>query len=97
MRLRDLVVLAGLAGVLLYAVGHLPSRGDPAAPAHLRTSPAGTPGAGTYYLEHALDHAATPNVVTVVLADYRALDTLGETFVVFTGGVACLLILRRRA
>ncbi len=97
MSLRNLFVLAGLAAVLLYAVGHLPDRGDPAAPAHRRISPAGTPGAGAYYLEHALEDAATPNVVTVILADYRALDTLGETFVVFTGGVACLLILRRRA
>ena len=96
MKLRHALVLAGLAAVLLYAVGHLPSRGDPAAPAHRRTSPAGTPGAGTYYLEHALEDAATPNVVTVVLADYRSVDTLGETFVVFTGGIACLLILRRR-
>ena len=97
MRLRNALVLAGLAAVLLYAVGHLPDRGDPAAPAHWRTSPAGTPGAGTYYLEHALEDAATPNVVTAVLADYRGLDTLGETFVVFTGGIACLLILRRRS
>ncbi len=96
MRLRDLLVLAGLAAVLLYAVGHLPDRGDPAAPAHRRTSPVGTPGAGTYYLEHALEDAATPNVVTVVLADYRSMDTLGETLVVFTGGIACVLILRRR-
>ncbi len=97
MNLRNALVLVGLAAVLLYAVGHLPSRGDPDAPAHWRTSPAGTPGAGTYYLEHALEDAATPNVVTAVLADYRGLDTLGETFVVFTGGIACLLILRRRS
>jgi multicomponent Na+:H+ antiporter subunit B len=34
--------------------------------------------------------------VTVVLADYRGFDTLGETIVVFAAGLACFLILRRR-
>ena len=35
-----------------------------------------------------------PNMVTAVLADYRAFDTLGEVIVIFTGAVAVLLILR---
>lgn len=34
-----------------------------------------------------------PNFVTAVLADYRGYDTLGETTVIFTAGLACLLIL----
>jgi multicomponent Na+:H+ antiporter subunit B len=34
--------------------------------------------------------------VTVVLGDYRSFDTLGDTVVVLTAGVACILILRRR-
>jgi multicomponent Na+:H+ antiporter subunit B len=36
-----------------------------------------------------------PNVVTAVLASYRGYDTLGETTVVLTAGIAVLLILRR--
>jgi multicomponent Na+:H+ antiporter subunit B len=36
-------------------------------------------------------------MVTVTLADYRGFDTLGETLVVLTAGMACWLILRRRA
>jgi multicomponent Na+:H+ antiporter subunit B len=35
-------------------------------------------------------------MVTVVLADYRGFDTLGETTVVFAGGVAVFFVLRRR-
>jgi len=30
-----------------------------------------------------------------VLMDYRSLDTLIETVVIFTAGIACALILRR--
>jgi multicomponent Na+:H+ antiporter subunit B len=37
-----------------------------------------------------------PNVVTAVLASYRGFDTLGETVVVFTGGVGVIALLRRR-
>ncbi len=36
-----------------------------------------------------------PNIVTAILASYRGYDTLGETAVIFTAGVAVLLILRR--
>jgi multicomponent Na+:H+ antiporter subunit B len=39
---------------------------------------------------------ATPNMVTSILADYRGYDTLGETTVIFTAGMSCILILRRR-
>jgi multicomponent Na+:H+ antiporter subunit B len=31
-----------------------------------------------------------------VLADYRGYDTLGETVVIFTAGLACILILMKR-
>lgn len=90
------VVAASLTVLLVYAVNQLPARGDPAAPAHRQTSLAGTAGAGDYYVRSPLQDAHTPNMVTVILADYRGFDTLGETFVVFTGGVACWLLLRRR-
>ena len=38
----------------------------------------------------------TPNVVTSVLMDYRSLDTMVETWVIFTAGIACALLLRRQ-
>jgi multicomponent Na+:H+ antiporter subunit B len=34
--------------------------------------------------------------VTAVLADYRGYDTLGETIVIFTAGLACILILMKK-
>ena len=40
-------------------------------------------------------HAHTPNIVTVIIADYRGFDTLGEVVVVFAASLACLFLLRR--
>ena len=59
--------------------------GDPAAPAALHVSPR--------YIEKAQEEAGAPNMVTAVLADYRSYDTLGEVVVIFTAGLACLLVL----
>ena len=50
----------------------------------------------TIYIQHSLSQMKTPNVVTSILMDYRSLDTLIETAVVFTAGVACALLLRRQ-
>lgn len=81
---------------MLYAVGHLPARGDPHAPMHEEQSLVGGQLAGAYFIQNAYTDAATPNMVTVVLADYRSFDTLGEVLVVFAAAIACLLILGRR-
>jgi multicomponent Na+:H+ antiporter subunit B len=59
--------------------------GDPSAPAAVHVSPR--------YIERAQDEAGATNMVTAVLADYRAYDTLGEVLVIFTAGLACLLVL----
>jgi multicomponent Na+:H+ antiporter subunit B len=91
-----LPVLIAFAAILLYGVSVLPNRGDPTSPSNRPTSEAGSPNAAAYYIEQAYRDAHTPNMVTVVLADYRGFDTLGETIVVFTAGLACYLILRRR-
>lgn len=80
-----MVVLAG--GVLVYGTVDMPGWGDPGSPASTHVSP--------YYLTRSLEQTATPNVVTSVLADYRGYDTLGETTVIFTAGMACILLLRR--
>jgi multicomponent Na+:H+ antiporter subunit B len=89
---RPLFVLLPLIGIfvglMVYASGGLPDRGDPDAPAHLHVSPD--------YIEGAMVDSRTPNVVTAVLADYRSIDTLGEVVVIFTAGLAVLLILVRQ-
>jgi len=65
----------------------MPAYGDPQAPANLHVSP--------YYIQRSLQDTETPNIVTAILADYRAYDTLGETIVIFTAGLACILLLWR--
>ncbi len=84
-----LLLLPLLAALLLYATSDLPRFGDPNSPASVHVSP--------HYLENALADTRVTNVVTAVLMDYRALDTLIETAVVFTAGIACWLLLRRDA
>jgi hypothetical protein len=48
------------------------------------------------YIEEGHHETEVPNMVTYILADYRGYDTLGETSVIFTAGVAVILLLRRR-
>jgi multicomponent Na+:H+ antiporter subunit B len=74
--------------LLLYAAEDLPRLGDPESPASVHVSPD--------YLTGSLKETNTPNVVTSVLMDYRAFDTLIETAVIFTAGIACALLLRRK-
>ncbi len=95
MRSLTLVVLIVFAGLVLYGIGNLPDRADPAAPPNTNESVVGSPNAASYYVENAYEDADTPNMVTVTLADYRGFDTLGETVVIFAAGLACALILRR--
>ncbi len=82
-----LIGLPLLGFLLLYAASDLPEFGDPASPASRHVSPV--------YLENSMRDMRTPNVVTSVLMDYRAFDTLIETIVIFTSGIACALLLRR--
>ena len=98
-RVKTPITVLGLvifAASLLYAVSALPKHGDPRAPAHRDVSESGRLTPGTYHARNAYKDAHTPNMVTVVLADYRSFDTLGETAVVFCGCVCVMLLLRRK-
>ena len=82
---------AGIAGiVLLLLIGFmrfdvLPAIGDPDSPANTHVS--------YYYIEHAIEDTHSPNLVTAMIVDYRAFDTLFETTVMFLAGVGVMLIL----
>lgn len=84
--------LAGVLGLpvlgllLLFAANDLPALADPGSPAHVHISPV--------YLQQSYADTLTVNVVTSVLMDYRAFDTLIETVVIFASGIACALLLR---
>ena len=89
MRWLTLILLAGLAGLLVWASADLPDRADPNAPANAHLSPE--------FTELTEAEIRIPNLVSAILADFRSYDTLGETFVIFTAGLAVLLVLQRSA
>jgi len=87
-----LVVSLIVGGALIYATFELPIVG--AADTPVQVSPL-----TERFLNRMPDEIDIPNVVTAVLASYRGYDTFGETTVIFTAGIAVLLILsqlRRR-
>ncbi len=83
-----LAVVLATGGVLVYGTLDLPAFGDPTAPAQTHVAP--------YYLQKAIEQTGVPNIVTAVLASYRGFDTLGEVVVIFTAGIAVLLLLGGR-
>jgi len=72
--------------VLIYGSLEFPPWGDPTSPASSHVSP--------YYIEKSVEDTSVPNLVTAVLADYRGYDTMFETIVIFTAGIACIFLLR---
>lgn len=79
----------------MFASFSLPPRAFPTDPLNSSQSLALTPGASNFYIENAKTAAATDNMVTVILADWRGFDTLGEETVIFTAALVCLLLLRK--
>ncbi len=47
------------------------------------------------YIEKALEQTGAANIVSSVILDYRAYDTLGEAVVLVTAVIGCLVVLRR--
>ena len=82
--LSILVVFTAML-VVIYATFDKPVFGDPSAPSQQHVA--------TWYLENTPDLVDIPNVVTAVLGSYRAYDTLGEVFVVFTAGIGVMFLL----
>lgn len=82
-RWRDLL-LAGLLGtaVALVLVAAL--------------APAPEPLVSQWHAAHSVPEAHGRNIVNVILVDFRALDTLGETLVVAAAGLGVFALLRRR-
>lgn len=97
-RLASLIVVGAVGGALFYASldPQMPRFGDANAPAQKHVGP--------QYIQDTVKQVGSegpvkvgiPNVVTTVLASYRGYDTLGETVVIFTAGIAVLLLLGQR-
>ena len=83
------LIVVGITGAaLVYGTFDMPAYGDPNAPIQTYPNP-------SFVEKSEHDMHGLPNVVTAVLASYRGYDTLGETAVIFTAGIAVLLILRK--
>ncbi|MEN8130831.1 MAG: DUF4040 domain-containing protein [Pseudomonadota bacterium] len=80
------VIITG--SMLIYGTMDIPGFGDPDAPAQQHVAP--------YYIERSLSDTGVPNVVTAVLASYRGFDTLGEVTVIFTAGIAVMILIGGR-
>ena len=75
-----------LGGILIWCSYDLPEIGILSSPIHQHIDPD--------YILGSRDDIGIPNIVTSVLASYRGYDTFGETIVVFTAGVAVLVLLK---
>ncbi|MFW6189598.1 MAG: hydrogen gas-evolving membrane-bound hydrogenase subunit E [Planctomycetota bacterium] len=72
------------------ALGTLPEFGVPAV-SRIGDAPSAT------YLTQGLSRTGSGNIVTAVLLDFRAFDTLGEATVLFAAVLGALALLRRRS
>ena len=88
--LLPLIIATVTGAFLIYGTLDMPAFGDPEAVVHTHLV--------SRYLEQSGTEIGVPNMVTSVLASYRGYDTLGETTVIFTAGVAVMMLLglRRR-
>ncbi|QDP00206.1 DUF4040 domain-containing protein [Thalassotalea sp. PS06] len=77
------VIVTGAA--LIYGTLDMPPFGHPDNPAHEHVAPR--------YIEESPKEIGLPNMVTSVLASYRAFDTLGETAVVFAAAIGVFSLL----
>lgn len=86
MRFAALALVGLMIAFLFFSVGSLPTLYDPQAPAAIHVS--------DRYIEKSVEETGSLNFVNAVLADYRGFDTLGETTVIFTAGLAAVVLLR---
>ena len=87
MKWVTLVFIGSFLALFVYVSADLPDRADPQAPANVYLAPD--------FVELTQEEVEIPNLVSAILADFRGYDTLGETVVIFTAGLAVLLVLMR--
>lgn len=82
-----LALVSFIGSMLIFGVSDVPDFG-------LASNPVQT-YLGETYIDKSAVEIGVPNLVTAVLASYRGYDTLGEIVVIFTAGVAVLMLLGR--
>ena len=79
-------VCLAMIALFLYTAACLPDYGSAQSPANNEVS--------ARYIESGLQETGAVNIVTGMILDYRAFDTLGESSVLFTAAMVVLLLLR---
>ena len=83
--LLALAVVTVTGSLLIYGTLDMPYFGLAQDPVHLHVAPR--------YINDSMQEVGVPNIVTSVLASYRAFDTFGEVVVIFTAGMGVLALL----
>lgn len=83
--LLALFVVTVTGALLIYGTFDMPYFGLMNAPIHLHVEPR--------YINDSMQEIGVINIVTSILASYRAFDTFGEVVVIFTAGIAILALL----
>lgn len=80
------IICSGVIFILLITVSFLPSFGDADAPINNEVS--------TRYIEEGLAETGATNIVSGMILDYRAFDTLGESAVLFLASVSVFMLMK---
>jgi len=83
--LLALLVVVFTGALLIYGTLDMPYFGSADAPINNHVAPR--------YINGSMEEIGIPNIVTSVLASYRAFDTFGEVVVIFTAGIGVLALL----
>ncbi|WP_409969552.1 MnhB domain-containing protein [Bengtsoniella intestinalis] len=79
-------ICLGVIFILLVTVSFLPAFGDADAPINNEVS--------TRYIEQGLAETGATNIVSGMILDYRAFDTLGESAVLFLASVSVFMLMK---
>jgi multicomponent Na+:H+ antiporter subunit B len=81
-----ILALIALYGIII-SVAEMPPYGSPDNPVHNQVS--------ERYIHKALEETGVLNMVTAIVLDYRAYDTMFETIVLFTAAIAVVINLKK--
>ncbi|MCR4777496.1 MAG: hypothetical protein K5858_01520 [Lachnospiraceae bacterium] len=82
----SVLVCVLIIGILLFSISKLPRFGNAQNPVNNEVS--------RRYIEKGIEETGAVNIVTGMILDYRAFDTLGESHVLFTACIVVFILLR---